>query len=188
MAPHYFQNIDKVKDSVTMEELVRRYGFEPNIHGYIPCPFHSEKTASLKVWKDHYKCFGCGLYGDVIDFVQKYEHLSFNDAVATINRDFNLGIPIEGNATLREKRNRDREIARRASEKREAERIETQHKAIKSLWAFFDGYISRHPIPDNEATAHAYSMRDYLAHLIDNLEENEGYPDDILQPRRHNGS
>lgn len=188
MAPRYYENIDRVKDSVTMPELVKRYGFEPNRAGYIPCPFHNEKTASLKVWEDHYKCFGCGAHGDIISFVQNYEHLGFNESIAAINRDFQLGIPFEENVSLRDKRNRDREVARRAAEKREAERIENQKRSFVSLRAYFDAYITAHPVPDNFATAHAISMRDYLDYLLDNFDEKKGYPDDILQPRgNHSG-
>jgi len=46
------------------------------------CPFHEEKTPSFFVFDDQrFKCFGCGEYGDVIDFVQKIYGLSFPDAL-----------------------------------------------------------------------------------------------------------
>lgn len=46
------------------------------------CPFHNEKTPSFYIFQDnHYKCFGCGAHGDVIDFVQKLYGLSFLDAL-----------------------------------------------------------------------------------------------------------
>ena len=43
------------------------------------CPFHEEKTPSFTVvpTKQIYHCFGCGESGGVIDFVMKYDHLSF---------------------------------------------------------------------------------------------------------------
>jgi DNA primase len=32
------------------------------------CPLHSEDTASFTVYPDnHYYCYGCGIYGDVVD-------------------------------------------------------------------------------------------------------------------------
>ena len=36
------------------------------------CPLHSEKTPSFCVnpEKQSFKCYGCGKYGDAIDFVQ----------------------------------------------------------------------------------------------------------------------
>ncbi len=46
------------------------------------CPFHNEKTPSFYIFSDqHFKCFGCGVSGDVIDFVQKLHGLSFQDAL-----------------------------------------------------------------------------------------------------------
>lgn len=70
-------------------------------HGMIRCPFHEEKTASMKVKflsnanKERYKCYGCGETGDVVDFIQKIRNLEYPAA-----REY-LGIPLE--ETLQEK-------------------------------------------------------------------------------------
>jgi len=50
------------------------------------CPFHGEhKGFSLVVWPDGYRCFGkCQMSGDVFDWLQRYRHLSFLEAVATL--------------------------------------------------------------------------------------------------------
>ena len=45
------------------------------------CPFHNEKTPSFKVYADHYHCFGCGEHGDVFDWLEKRQGLSFRDAI-----------------------------------------------------------------------------------------------------------
>jgi DNA primase len=47
------------------------------------CPFHGEKTPSFIVTPEMqtFKCFGCGEGGDVISFIQKYEGLSFPEAL-----------------------------------------------------------------------------------------------------------
>ena len=47
------------------------------------CPFHNEKTGSFNVIpsKQIYHCFGCGVGGDVFNFLQKTRGVSFIDAV-----------------------------------------------------------------------------------------------------------
>lgn len=44
------------------------------------CPFHGEKTGSLIVspGKGMFKCFGCGVGGDALTFIQKHEGLNNN--------------------------------------------------------------------------------------------------------------
>ncbi|MEC4676999.1 MAG: DNA primase [Nitrospirota bacterium] len=63
------------------------------------CPFHTEKTPSFTVSqaKQIFHCFGCGVGGDVISFVSKYENLSFNESVALLAKKagipFTFGMP-----------------------------------------------------------------------------------------------
>uniref|UniRef100_UPI00386535E3 CHC2 zinc finger domain-containing protein n=1 Tax=Ruminococcus sp. TaxID=41978 RepID=UPI00386535E3 len=92
------------------------YGFQPNRAGFITCPFHSEKTASLKIYANgrRFKCFGCGEGGSVIDFVMKIENLPFKGAIIKLNDVFNLGLSLTNNLTYRE-----REKAKRLARKME---------------------------------------------------------------------
>ncbi len=47
------------------------------------CPFHGEKTPSFFVNEvmQRYRCFGCGETGDVINFLEKYEGMTFGEAL-----------------------------------------------------------------------------------------------------------
>ena len=47
------------------------------------CPFHSEKTASFNVYPENgsFYCFGCGVGGDVITFIEKIENLDYVEAI-----------------------------------------------------------------------------------------------------------
>jgi len=51
------------------------------------CPFHGEKTPSFMISPELqiYKCFGCGEGGDVITFLEKYEGMDFNEAIAFLS-------------------------------------------------------------------------------------------------------
>lgn len=71
------------------------YGFQPNRSNFIQCPFHAERTASLKLYDNSWHCFGCGLGGSSIDFTAKLFDLSPLDAVRKMNVDFNLALPLD---------------------------------------------------------------------------------------------
>lgn len=59
------------------------------------CPFHNEKTSSFTVspTKGIYKCFGCGKGGNVINFLQEHEKMSFPEAVRYLGKRYNIEIP-----------------------------------------------------------------------------------------------
>lgn len=59
------------------------------------CPFHGEKTASFCVNRNMqiYKCFGCGVSGDVVKFVQEYESLTFMEALEKLAKRANIKLP-----------------------------------------------------------------------------------------------
>lgn len=81
-----------------MRLVAERYGFQPNRAGFICCPFHGEKTPSMKLYdgdKDGFHCFGCGVGGTVIDFVMKLFDLPFQAACKRLNDDFGLGLSDE---------------------------------------------------------------------------------------------
>jgi hypothetical protein len=77
--------IAELKQNIDLVSVVESSGVELARRGTRHvglCPFHTEKTPSFFVFQDnHYKCFGCGERGDVIDFVQKLYGLSFPDAL-----------------------------------------------------------------------------------------------------------
>jgi DNA primase len=59
------------------------------------CPFHGEKTPSFTVNEDRrtFKCFGCGVGGDVIKFVELYEKITFPEAVRQLAGRMGLPVP-----------------------------------------------------------------------------------------------
>ena len=58
------------------------------------CPFHEEKTPSFTVvpTKQIYHCFGCGESGGVIDFIMKYDHLAFVEAIETVAGESGISV------------------------------------------------------------------------------------------------
>lgn len=88
-------NADIIKQ-LTMQEVAVFYDFKIQRGNVISCPFHSEKTASCRLYEHSFYCFGCGVGGDVIKFVQLYFNLEFPQAMAKLNADFGLGLNLAG--------------------------------------------------------------------------------------------
>ena len=59
------------------------------------CPFHAEKTPSFNVHPDKgfFHCFGCGVGGDVLKFVELRERLGFQDAVRHLAQRVGVRVP-----------------------------------------------------------------------------------------------
>ncbi|HEV2468273.1 MAG TPA: DNA primase [Candidatus Sulfotelmatobacter sp.] len=59
------------------------------------CPFHGEKTPSFSVHatRQFFHCFGCGVSGDVFNFVMKIENITFPEAVRLVAQRLNIPLP-----------------------------------------------------------------------------------------------
>ena len=79
---------DEIKQSVSMREVVERYGIHIDRKGFICCIFHNEKTASMKVYKDSVYCFGCGRSADTFSFVMGMEHCDFKTAYKALGGSY----------------------------------------------------------------------------------------------------
>ena len=79
---------DEIKQSVSMREVVERYGIHIDRKGFCCCPFHKEKTGSMKIYKDSYNCFGCGANGDIFSFVMGMENCDFKTAYKALGGSY----------------------------------------------------------------------------------------------------
>ncbi len=52
------------------------------------CPFHEENAGSFTVYADSHRwyCFGCGLGGDVLDFIQRLDGVDLPEAIRRLQR------------------------------------------------------------------------------------------------------
>ena len=55
-----------VKSAITVRQVGEMYGMEPDRHGMVCCPFHSDSDPSMKLNDTYYYCFGCGANGNAI--------------------------------------------------------------------------------------------------------------------------
>ena len=80
---------DAVKQSVTTRQAAEMYGLKVHRNNMVSCPFHNDKTPSMKV-DNRFHCFGCGADGDVIDFVSRLYGISSLEAAQKIASDFGI--------------------------------------------------------------------------------------------------
>jgi DNA primase len=77
--------IDEVRRANDIVDVIRSYVSltKRGSQFWVNCPFHDEKTPSFTVspTRQTYKCFGCSVFGNVIDFVMAYEKLEFLEAL-----------------------------------------------------------------------------------------------------------
>jgi DNA primase len=107
-------------DDKLLEELKARFDIVDVISDHIElkragqnykglCPFHPEKTPSFMVSPDKqiFHCFGCGVGGNLVNFVMKYENLSFIETVRLLAKKAGISLKEQrspgGNEGLRER-------------------------------------------------------------------------------------
>lgn len=73
---------DKAKEH-PIEQIAASHGLDTNRSDMVSCPFHEDKTASLKLYKNSnsFFCFGCNKGGDGITFLMGLQKISFTQAV-----------------------------------------------------------------------------------------------------------
>lgn len=80
---------EAVKQTVTTRQAAENYGIHVNRAGKANCPFHNDRTPSMKVDK-RFHCFGCGADGDVIDFTAQLYGLDVKSAAEKLAADFQI--------------------------------------------------------------------------------------------------
>ena len=81
---------EQLKNQLTPKHVTERYG--PPIHrgNMICCPFHDDRTPSMKLYDDHFYCFGCQKSGDVIDLAAQLLRLTNYEVAKLLSADFGI--------------------------------------------------------------------------------------------------
>lgn len=99
------RNSNDIVDVISQYVVLKRSG--RNFSGL--CPFHGEKSPSFFVLPDRqfFHCFGCGVGGDVIQFVRKIENLDFLPTLELLASRAGITLPVaegtQDNARLKQK-------------------------------------------------------------------------------------
>ena len=96
--PYYPDEIvNEVRDANDIVDVVSQYVHLKQQGGryFGLCPFHNEKTPSFSVTRDKqlFYCFGCGAGGDVLKFVQRYDNMTFPEALQSLADRAGISLP-----------------------------------------------------------------------------------------------
>jgi len=138
------ESVERVKQAADIVEVIsahtdlRRQG--ARYTGL--CPFHDERTPSFSVEPTEklYHCFGCGVGGDVIKFVEEKDGLNFAEAVELLADRY--GVELE----------REQEDPRAEAKRQRRRRLE---QLLDRAAAFYSSYLWE--------SEEAGKARDYLA-------------------------
>src|SRR3989441_2898498 len=108
------------------------------------CPFHAEKSPSFAVHptKQIYHCFGCGVGGDVFEFVMEMEKCAFPEAIRIVAEKCGIAVP----------RQKERSPEERKENQQRAVLIEMHREAqtffVKRLEGTLEGKAARAYLED----------------------------------------
>jgi DNA primase len=84
---HHADIVTVIQDYVSLKKA--------GVHYKGLCPFHGEKTPSFQVnrEKGFFYCFGCGVGGNVFQFLELHDKVGFQDAVKLLAQRFGVPLP-----------------------------------------------------------------------------------------------
>ena len=123
---------EQVKDRLSMEEVALMYGVQANRSHFCHCPFHNERTASMRLYEKSYYCFGCHKGGDVISFVAEMLNISQYEAAKQLAGQFNITPTKQSKLRQYAFKRKQQEIK---EQKAEQEQVELMEDALLTLYS-----------------------------------------------------
>ena len=157
---------EAVKQSVTTRQAAEHFGIQVGRNGMCRCPFHDDKTPSMKVDR-RFHCFGCGADGDVIDFVSRLESISPKEAALMLAQAFSVPYEDKEPPRRRKPRQETPEQQFRRME-RYCFRVLCECRNQLGLWK--RDYAPKTPDEDwHPLFVEALQKQDYVDYLLDTL-------------------
>lgn len=76
--------------AVPVKKAAEYYGLEVNRGNMVCCPFHADRTPSMKLNEEYFYCFGCGAHGDVVALTAQLFDLPPAEAAKKLAADFGI--------------------------------------------------------------------------------------------------
>lgn len=158
---------EAVKQSVTTRQAAEFYGFRVNRAGMIACPFHNDRTPSMKVDK-RFHCFGCGADGDAVDFVSRLFELPSKEAAMKLADDFGIAYDRNGKPAIVAKIREPTAKQKFEAEEKRCFRVLSDY--FHKLRAWEKDYAPKKPEDEwHPLFTEALQRRDYIEYLLDTM-------------------
>jgi len=157
---------EAVKQSVTTRQAAEAYGIRVNRNGMCICPFHDDRTPSMKVDR-RFHCFGCQADGDVIDFTAKLFDMNSKGAAVKLAADFGISYEERAHAPPRPKPKISAELQFRKTESY-CYRVLCDYLRLLEKWQI--DFAPR--TPDEEwhpLFVEALQRKNYVEYLLDDV-------------------
>ena len=79
----------EIKDTVPVPAAAEHYGLAVR-NGMTQCIFHDDRNPSMKLYDDHFYCFGCTEHGDVISLTARLFSFTPLEAAKKLCADFGI--------------------------------------------------------------------------------------------------
>ena len=159
---------ESVKQAVTLRAAAEQYGVDVNRHGMVVCPFHDDRSPSLKLNDDYYHCFGCGASGDVIDFVARLFKIGNKEAAEKLAVDFGIGFDRSARKSIPKKR--PISISKQIAQQREDYTFRTLNQYHHLLQDWLVKYDPKNPEDEIDMRfLEAVQHKEYVEYLLDVL-------------------
>lgn len=83
---------ETVKPNVAVKQVAEHYGCKVNRGDMICRPIHDDLYPSMNLSRNNFYCFGCGVTGDVVDFVAQLFGLRSYEATKKLSYGFGINL------------------------------------------------------------------------------------------------
>ena len=109
------EEINKIRAQANIADIISSYNIDIEKKGKdykCICPFHDDHSPSMSISESRqiFKCFVCGVGGNVFSFVEQFEHVSFPEAVKIVADKIGFSMSKEINTQKIDKYKKEHEI------------------------------------------------------------------------------
>ena len=145
----------------------QRYGLKVGRTGMACCPFHSDKSPSMKL-DERYYCFGCGATGDAVDLTAKLFGIGLREAAVKLAEDFGLNYDSRQKPSVRPRIREPTPEQKYQKEENHCYKVLTDYFHLLREWE--KKYAPKQPDEEwSPLFAEALYKKNYIEYLLDIL-------------------